>query len=61
MDDDRPLAAGRPGTELTGMAVPFQNLSAETGEVVLLPMPARLATGAQPGDQLPFPAAGSAP
>ena len=61
MNDDRPLAPGRPGTQLTGMTIPVKDLGAETGEVVLVPMAAGVATGAEAGDQLPYPAAGPAP
>ena len=52
MDDDRALAPGRPGAELAGVAVALEHLGAKAGEVVLVPVPAGVATGAEPGDQL---------
>ena len=61
MDEDRPLAPGRPGTELASMAVAFEDFGTETGEVLLVPVPAGVAAGAEPGDQLPFRAAGPTP
>ena len=61
MNDDGPLAAGRPGTELTSMAITFEDLGTEAGEVVLVPMPAGVAARAESGDQLPFPATGTTP
>ena len=61
MNDDGPLAPGRPGTELAGMAVPLKDLGTQSGKVVLVPVPTGVAAGAKAGNQLPFPATGPAP
>ena len=61
MDNDRPLALSRPGTELAGVTITLEHLGAEAGEVLLIPVTARVAAGAESGDQLPFRATGPAP
>ena len=61
MDGDRPLALGLTRTEPAGMAVALEDLGAEAGEVVLVPVPPGVAAGAEAGDQLPCPAAGPTP
>ena len=61
MDNHRPLALSRPGTELAGVTITLEHLGAEAGEVLLIPVTARVAAGAESGDQLPFRATGPAP
>ena len=55
MDNDRPLAPGRPGAELTSMTVAPEHPGAKTGEVALVPLLTGVATGTEPCDQLPSP------
>ncbi len=54
MDHDRPLAQGSPGAKLAGMTVAFEHLSAQPGKVLLVPVAAGVAAGAESGDPLPF-------